>query len=259
MKGSRLEACISYIRFTLINEGIEPKEFDEELFEDILQEDKTADEVISNYLKKNNLSRQEISTENVFARYPNSRSRVNYFGITKKDVLDDVDRMLSAIRTAELFVSPIDEPLSVEYFVKIHKRMFGDLYPYAGVFRNKNAAKRTEFVPPEMIERMLNEIFEKLEASDYLRKLDEDDDSEDFLNELAYFMGELEAIHPFVDGNGRVIRFFITLIANRAGYYISWGSADPDQLLEASIAAIDGDYQSLVDLLEEITIPLEED
>lgn len=66
-------------------------------------------------------------------------------------------------------------------------------------------------------------------------------------------------IHPFVDGNGRVTRFFISHIASRAGYYISWGSADPDQLLEASIAAIDGDYQALVDLLEEITIQMEED
>jgi len=72
-------------------------------------------------------------------------------------------------------------------------------------------------------------------------------------------MGEFEAIHPFIDGNGRVTRFFISLIANQAGYYISWSSVDPDQLLEASIAAIDGDYQALVDLFEEITIPFEED
>lgn len=259
MKGSRLEACISYIRFTLINEGIEPEDFDEDLFEDILQEDVSAEDKIKQFLEINNLTREEINGNDVFAKYPNTRNRVNYFGIKDKERLDSVDRMISAMRTAELFVIPVDKPFSIEYLVEVHKRMFGDIYPSAGIIRNKSVAKRTEFVPPEHIERMLKELFEKLELSDFLRKLDEDDDSEDFLSELAYYMGELEAIHPFIDGNGRVARFFISQIAYRAGYLIFWSSVDPDQLLEASIAAIDGDYQALVDLLEEITIPLEEE
>lgn len=259
MKGSRLEACISYIKFTLINEGIEPEDFDEDFFEDILKEDATADEKVAQFLRDNNLEEKELPAGSIFAKYPGSRNRINYFGIKDKDTLDNVDRMLSAIRTAELFVSPIEGPLSFEYFVEIHRRMFKDLYPTAGLFRIKGAAKRTEFVPPEFINRMLHELFEKLAESDYLKKLEDADDSEDFLNELAYYMGEFEAIHPFIDGNGRVTRFFISLIANQAGYYISWSSVDPDQLLEASIAAIDGDYQALVDLFEEITIPFEED
>ncbi len=259
MKGSRLEACISYIKFTLINEGIEPEDFDEGFFEDILQKDSTADDKIAEFLEKKDLVKEPISTDNVFSKYPGTSCRINYYGIKDKRTLNSVDRMLSAIRTAELFISPLEEPFSLNYFIAIHKRMFGDLYPSAGVFRTKGAAKRTEFVPPEYIERMLSELFAKLEESDYLKKLDEDDDTEDFLNELAYYMGEFEAIHPFVDGNGRVTRFFISLIAERAGYFISWSSVDPDQLLEASIAAIDGDYQALVDLFEEITIPFEED
>ena len=35
MKGSRLEACMSYIKFTLINEGIKPEGFDEDFFEEL--------------------------------------------------------------------------------------------------------------------------------------------------------------------------------------------------------------------------------
>lgn len=259
MKSSRLEACISYIKFTLINEGIEPEDFDEQLFEDILQGDVSADDKIREYLEKKNLVRTEVPADKIFAKYPGTRCRYNYYSIMDKDALDEVDRALSAMRTAELLEKPLDMPFSLDYYIALHKHMFGDLYPYAGIFRTKGAAKRTEFVPPEMIERMLNELMGKLSETDWLNKLEDDEDDWDFLNELAYFMGELEAIHPFIDGNGRTTRFFISLIARRAGYYISWGSADPDQLLEASIAAIDGDYQALVDLLEEITIPMEEE
>lgn len=259
MKSSRLEACIGYIKFTLINEGIEPEDFDENLFVDILQGDVNADDAVEAYIKKLDLVRSDVPSDKIFLKYPGTRCIANYYGIKDKTQLDEVDRMISAIRIAQLLAHPMDKPLSLEYFISIHKHIFGDLYPSAGVFRTKGAAKRTEFVPPEMIERMLSELMEKLEASDWLKKLDEDDDDWDFLNELAYFMGELEAIHPFVDGNGRVTRYFISYIARRAGYYISWGSADPDQLLEASISAIDGDYQALVDLLEEITIPEDDD
>lgn len=258
MKGSRLEACISYIRFTLINEGCEPENFDEKFFEEILTGDADADLLVQEYIEKLGLKREEVASDKIFAKYPGTRCLANYYAIKDKENLDEVDRMLSAIRTAQILAHPLEMPLSLEYLVSLHKHMFGDLYPSAGLFRRKTAAKRTEFVPPEMIERMLKELMDKLEATDWLRKLDEDDDDWDFLSELAYFMGELEAIHPFVDGNGRVTRFFISYIASRAGYYISWGSADPDHVLEASIAAIDGDYQALVDLLEEITIPMED-
>lgn len=259
MKSSRLEACIGYIRFTLINEGIEPEDFDEKLFVDILQGDVNADDAIADYVNKLGLVRCDVPSDKIFAKYPGTRCIANYYGIKDKTLLDEVDRMISAMRMAQILEHPMEKSLSLDYFVSLHKHMFGDLYPSAGVFRTKSAAKRTEFVPPEMIERMLVELMDKLEATDWLKKLDEDDTDWDFLNELAYFMGELEAIHPFVDGNGRVTRFFISFIARRAGYYISWGAADPDQLLEASISAIDGDYQALVDLLEEITIPEDND
>ena len=72
-------------------------------------------------------------------------------------------------------------------------------------------------------------------------------------------MGEMEALHPFVDGNGRASRLFFNSIALAAGYEIGWGSADPDNFLEANVAALDGDYQALIDVLEEIVIPLSED
>ena len=68
-------------------------------------------------------------------------------------------------------------------------------------------------------------------------------------------VGEAEALHPFRDGNGRAIRFYFNRLVQEAGYLLHWSKADPDRMLEASIAAIDGDYQALVDVLGEILEP----
>ena len=78
-------------------------------------------------------------------------------------------------------------------------------------------------------------------------------------NTGIHFVYIFVIFHPFMDGNGRATRFFFNSLALAAGYEIGWGSADPDHFLEANVAALDGDYQALIDVLEEIVIPLSED
>ena len=51
-----------------------------------------------------------------------------------------------------------------------------------------------------------------------------------------------------------MIRFFFYELIREAGHDVEWSEADPDRMLEGSIAAIDGDYQPLVDVFEEILI-----
>ena len=72
-------------------------------------------------------------------------------------------------------------------------------------------------------------------------------------------IGAMEALHPFLDGNGRTTRYFFTGLARNAGYDIIWSATDPDRYLEGNIAAIDGDYQPLIDVLEEAVIPVAEE
>jgi cell filamentation protein len=79
-------------------------------------------------------------------------------------------------------------------------------------------------------------------------------DRETFINDLAFYMGEVEALHPFRDGNGRTARLFFYQLSMNAGYDIDWSLVDADRLLEADISAIDGDYQLLIDVLEEVVI-----
>jgi cell filamentation protein len=97
---------------------------------------------------------------------------------------------------------------------------------------------------------MANTIFSKLFSDRYLTGRDR----ESFVNDLAFYMGEVEALHPFFDGNGRTARVFFYLLALNAGYDLKWYEMDPDRLLEADISAIDGEYQPLVSVLAEVLV-----
>ena len=55
-----------------------------------------------------------------------------------------------------------------------------------------------------------------------------------FANRAAYYLGELNAIHPFRDGNGRAQREFIRELAARNSYALDWSRVSRDQMSEAS-------------------------
>ena len=47
-------------------------------------------------------------------------------------------------------------------------------------------------------------------------------------------MAELNAIHPFREGNGRAQREFIRQLAARSGYSLNWSRVSGDQMARAS-------------------------
>lgn len=253
MKSDLKEAVLDYLRFSYEFEGVDADENSFEVFEEVLSGDLEANEAISTFIDEAGLNVEYDSSYDEMGRYPESRCHVNYFNIREREELKRIDMFLSSVRTCELILKPLEMGLTFEYLQAIHHMLFSDIYPSAGMIRRKEENRRTEFCRPEFIEKQSEDIFNKLRAMKYLRDLE---DVDEFVNEVAYFMGEMEALHPFNDGNGRATRLFFNTLAWKAGYDIIYHAVDPDRLLEANIAAIDGDYQALVDVLEEIVIPL---
>ncbi len=244
-----MQRCIDYIRFNYDSEGFILTDDHEADIRAVLDEDKTADSLIDQYIVNNSLVNQNyVASNNDNNYYENTRCLFNFFDIHDRDELRRIVIYIISLRSAELMVDPIDGPFDLNKLEDIHSSLFGDIYPSAGTLRTKTAAKRTEFCRPEYIVSSSKVLFKKLSKDRYLRGLDR----EEFINELAYYMGELEAIHPFRNGNAQAARLFFWDLTYFAGYIIDWESIDPDRLLEADICAIDGDYQPLIDVLEEV-------
>ena len=249
MKDGRAQECVDYIRFTMELEGAGLSDSDEKILSDILTDECSAAEAVASFIRDNGLAVSYESGYDELENYPGTKCLVNYFNIRDKSRLRQIEHFLVNVRTAGLFAHPLKGALTFSFLREIHSTLFGDIYPSAGQLRQSEASKRRDFCRPEYIEKYAEDIFSKLSRDEYLKKVG---DIDDFSNDLAFYMGEAEALHPFRDGNGRAIRFFFNRLVQDAGYFLNWRDADPDRMLEASIAAIDGDYQALVDVLEEI-------
>jgi cell filamentation protein len=47
---------------------------------------------------------------------------------------------------------------------------------------------------------------------------------------LAHYLSEINAIHPFREGNGRVQRLFISQLAKQAGYTLDYSALGQDEI-----------------------------
>ena len=256
MNNDRLAISLDYLRFTIEADGETLTEKLEDTFTDILKDNVKADKVIAEYIRENGLEAADLAGQDEMGRYPGTRCIVNYFGIKDRPQLKALDKRISSYRTAELLAHPLSMPVGFDYLKALHAQLFGDIFPSAGMIRRSTMQKHTEFCLPEYIESSAKVHFDKLRDEKYLCGIS---DIDEYINALAYYMGEMEALHPFMDGNGRSSRLFFHMLSLNAGYEIGWGSADPDHFLEANVAALDGDYQALMDVLEEIVIPLSND
>ncbi|HSX00521.1 MAG TPA: Fic family protein [Patescibacteria group bacterium] len=85
-------------------------------------------------------------------------------------------------------------------------------------------------------------VFAELAKDNYLKGLDR----EVFAKRLAYHYDQLNFIHPFREGNGRVQRIFWTRVAKDASYDIDWSAVVGDENDEASrLAAEEMDLSAL--------------
>ena len=70
---------------------------------------------------------------------------------------------------------------------------------------------------------------------------------------LAYYLGEINVIHPFREGNGRAQRVFIQYLAHTAGYHVDFTDVGSKEMIEASALAFDCDYRKMTALFQRIT------
>ncbi len=167
--------------------------------------------------------------------YPGTDVLVNKLNIKDKSTLQKFEAKITAAKLLDLRQKGIIGNFDAKHLNQIHTYLFEDIYPFAGKYRNENIAKGVfRFAEWEYIEPELNRLLNGLKEENYLAGL-----SREVLAErLAYYLSELNVLHPYREGNGRTIREFLRELALKNEYILNIKKVAPKEFLNASINSI---------------------
>ncbi len=173
---------------------------------------------------------------------------INKFGLTDFDELWSVERELSGVAAAELEVEPIKGGFDLDHLKAIHKALFEEIYEWAGNIRERGFISKGNslFCKAELIIPYSDDLFANLQKENYLRGLSR----KEFVERIAFYISEINALHPFREGNGRTQRIFANQLAKQAGWELNLKTVDPESLCDAYIESMTK-LDDLVKLLDE--------
>ena len=167
--------------------------------------------------------------------YPKTDILRNKLGLRTTDALHAFEALITAQRAEEALPTG---RLSVRHFQRLHHHMFQDVYEWAGKFRTVRLTKEnTIFCYPEHISAEMKRLFTWLKQEQYLKNLGTDA----FAALAAWFFSELNAIHPFREGNGRTQNIFLFLLSENAEHPLNFDLFAPDRVLSCMIHGMKGD------------------
>jgi cell filamentation protein len=178
----------------------------------------------------------------------------NRLAITDAATLEQTEADFVAARSRELSETPIKGRFDFAHLQAIHRHLFGDVYEWAGQLRTIDIGKAGHlFAHHTHIASAAAPIFKQLAEEEHLAGLD----PAAFSNRAAHYLGELNALHPFREGNGRAQREFVSHLAHATGYYIAWENVKQPDMLQASIESFKGDTSKLAALIRDNLYPFD--
>ena len=178
--------------------------------------------------------------------YPGTSVLRNLREIRDARQLDSFEAIATSRRIIELHHEPIHGCFDARQLQAIHHHIFQDVYEWSGKFRTVNTSKSSaSFAFHQHIASSLDRMCEELEREQHLTGIDR----ASFATRGAYYLGELNAIHPFRDGNGRTQREFIRVLGLRSQLMIDWSLVSRDEMIEASRRSIRVDNTGLERIL----------
>ena len=167
--------------------------------------------------------------------------------ITTRSELNELET--KGIANAEIWLLKNKKDILNETFIKnLHKKMFGDIWKWAGTFRT---TERNIGVAPYEIQPKLRILLDDVKFWIDNRTFSP--------KEIAIrFHHRLVQIHPFPNGNGRISRLMADLLMKQFGLpALKWGSGDLTQISElrkkyisALREADSGSYSLLLSFVE---------
>lgn len=153
--------------------------------------------------------------------YEDSDVLVNKADIRDKNKLDEFENRMSNLALVMLFKSEIKINDAIDIF-KIHKKLFENVYEWAGIPRTINIYKSepilnglsVEYSLCNLIDKDLSKINQTYFKNNSLGNLNK----EDFIHLFTRLIANIWRVHPFREGNTRTISAFAFLLLRQYGH-----------------------------------------
>jgi cell filamentation protein len=197
--------------------------------------------------------------------YPGTNVLKNLADIRDRDMLEMTEAALTASQTL-LVETSFSPPYDLAKLLLIHRTLFGKLYPFAGqvrvhtgrITKVRASGYAVVYCDSAFIPEQIGLVFRRLAAEGYLTGMPQ----QAFIERAAHFYGELDAVHPFREGNSRTLRLFFSGLAQTAGYQLDWSILAAEEGLREQLyaardlAVMHGDSASLAAIFASILSPL---
>jgi len=185
--------------------------------------------------------------------HPETGILKNKLDIQSAGLLERAEKAATSLRQEELSRNPLQGNFDLAHLQAIHKKLFGDVYDWAGEIRTVDISKgQSRFAYYGFIEKEFKKLTTSLAGEKNLIGLP----PKSFCSRVAHYMGEMNVIHPFREGNGRALRVFVGQLAQVGGYEIKWEGLTQQEMLQASIAAYQGSSDYLAQLIKDNIVEL---
>jgi cell filamentation protein len=184
--------------------------------------------------------------------YPGTNILRNKLGIRDDNVLTIAEREITSLKLLKIYNMAEINEFNFETLCKIHKIIFEDIYEWAGQIRRGDFLSKGNsiFCKGQYIVKNARIIFDNIINENNLCGLNKSK----FIERIAYYMGEINALHPFREGNGRTAREYFRQLSLNAKYTLDFSKTEKEKLLTADIEAFNGKYDKLINILEKIII-----
>jgi len=173
----------------------------------------------------------------------------NKLNIKDKNKLNVAEREFTSLRLAEIEKNQIKGVFDFKHLQDIHQYIFQDIYEWAGKIRSVNISKGNIFCYSKNILSYGELVFQKLKEDNFLLMTEE----KEICERLSFYMSEINALHPFREGNGRAQRVFISSLGNAAGYEIDFKQVTNAEIIEVSSNAFVKGHEEYYKMFEKIT------
>lgn len=159
--------------------------------------------------------------------YPGTNVLRNKKGLRDPARLEQLEAQATTMRIAGLESAPIQGSFDLDHLKAVHRHIFQDVYPWAGQLREGTGIMTKERLGARVIYGNSDHV--AAEAARLLRLLQRENRLQGlgapaFAGRLAFYYSELDAVHPFREGNSRTLRAFTAQIAQQAGHTLDWSA-----------------------------------